>query len=623
MGLIKWFEDRTGIGKILKATLYEPVPGGARWRYVWGSTLSFAILVQFITGIVLWANYSPSSQTAWESVFYLEKEMNGGTWLRGIHHYMAQVTTILLIIHLMQVVIDGAYKAPRELNFWFGMGLLGLMMGLSLTGYLLPWDQRGYWSTKVATNIIGVVPVIGEPLQRIVVGGADYGHHTLTRFFALHAGVLPALLIGLIVVHVYLFRRHGLTEAKPKKPNPRKFKRDGWFWPDQIFRDAVACLAVLGAVLGMVWVSGGADLTAPADPGERFPARPDWYFMFLFQFLKFFEGEALLIGSIVIPTVIGLILMAMPFIARMFRWGHRFNVVFLWLLLIAVATLTGWAYWDDAHNDEYQFAVERAHLDADRVQELARFPEGIPPVGAMVILHGDPLTQGPRIFASKCASCHTYEGHDGLGREQKEPSAPDLKDMGSREWLAGFLDPEQIETPKYFFDTAFIKPDEDGKKSRMVEYVHGLGDLSDEGREQLDKIIAAVSAEAELPAQAEIDTRDAKMIEEGIDLFFTGIDGVSESCADCHGFDGEESEAARTPDLTGWSSRQWLIDFTKNPEHSRFYGSANDRMPVFEEEKIFTDKQIELVTDWLRGDWRRFDDDGNEVNGDGTLLNGD
>ena len=171
------------------------------------------------------------------------------------------------------------------------------------------------------------------------------------------------------------------------------------------------------------------------------------------------------------------------------------------------------------------------------------------------------------------------------------------------------MDPEQIETEKYFFGTAFVKPDEDGKKSRMVEYVHELADLSDEGRAQLEKIVIAVSAEAELPLQIEQDKADAELVEEGTDLFFTGIDGVSESCADCHGFDGEESEAARTPDLNGWSSRQWLIDFTKNPEHSRFYGSANDRMPVFEKERIFTDKEIELVVDWLREDWVRFEEE--------------
>src|SRR5215467_3140398 len=186
-----WADQRTGCRRIVHEALYENVPGGARWRYVWGSTLTFALAVQFITGIFLWMGYSPSAQTAWESVDYIQNEMWGGWLLRGIHHYTAQVMTVLLVLHLMQVVIDGAYKAPREINFWFGLVLLQIVLGLSLTGYLLPWDQKGFWATKVATNILGITPVVGHALQKIVIGGSEYGHHTLTRFFALHAGVLP------------------------------------------------------------------------------------------------------------------------------------------------------------------------------------------------------------------------------------------------------------------------------------------------------------------------------------------------------------------------------------------------------------------------------------------------
>ena len=125
--------------------------------------------------------------------------MPGGWLLRGIHHYMAQLMVPLLVLHFMQVLIDGAYKAPREFNYWFGLGLLGLTLGISLTGYLLPWDQRGYWSTKVVTNLAGNVPVIGDSLQRVVVGDANYGHHTLTRFFAPRAR----------------------ASAAPSKPSPR------------------------------------------------------------------------------------------------------------------------------------------------------------------------------------------------------------------------------------------------------------------------------------------------------------------------------------------------------------------------------------------------------------------
>ena len=136
---------------------------------------------------------------------------------------MAQAMVVLLVLHLMQVVIDGAYKAPRELNFWFGIALMGVTLGLSLTGYLLPWDQKGYWATAVATNLIAEVPLVGVYLQKLVVGGTEYGHHTVTRFFALHAGVLPGALIALVVGHIYLFRRHGIHA---KEPRP---KRDSYF----------------------------------------------------------------------------------------------------------------------------------------------------------------------------------------------------------------------------------------------------------------------------------------------------------------------------------------------------------------------------------------------------------
>jgi len=168
-----WLDQRTGIRKISREALFENIPGGSRWRYVWGSTLSFAFVVQVITGLVLWMGYSPSSQTAWESVYYLQNEMFGGWFLRGLHHYTAQAMNILLVLHLMQVVIDGAYKAPREVNFWFGLGLLLLVLGLSLTGYLLPWDQKGFWATKVATNIVAITPLLGPGLQKLIIGGTD------------------------------------------------------------------------------------------------------------------------------------------------------------------------------------------------------------------------------------------------------------------------------------------------------------------------------------------------------------------------------------------------------------------------------------------------------------------
>ncbi len=202
-----------------------------------------------------------------------------------------------------------------------------IVLGLSLTGYLLPWDQKGYWATRVATNLLGVVPGVGTSLQQLVVGGASYGHHTLTRFFALHAGVLPAALVFFLVLHVALFRRHGICSKQPAKG------ADASFWPDQVLKDAVACLAVLLVVLALClrpgeWFSseggvafgpeGGAELSAPADPANQYSAaRPEWYFLFLFQFLKHFEGwgeQGELLGAVVIPSLVMLGLFLMPLV---------------------------------------------------------------------------------------------------------------------------------------------------------------------------------------------------------------------------------------------------------------------------------------------------------------------
>ncbi len=587
---LDWLDARTGYRKLTQAALYEHVPGGARWRYVWGSTLTFAIVVQFITGIFLWMNYSPSAQSAWESVYYLNDITPGGFLLRGIHHFMAQLMIPLLVLHFMQVMIDGAYKAPREVNYWFGLGLLGLTLAISLTGYLLPWDQRGYWSTKVATNLLSGVPVVGGSLQRLVVGDANYGHQTLTHFFALHAGVLPAAMVALIIGHVALFRKHGLTPKLPKK-GP-----DAMFWPDQVLKDGVACLAVMVAVLLLVWIFKGAELGAPANPAEPYSAaRPDWYFMSLFQFLKYFEGERLIWGSLILPGMAFLLLMLMPFLGQ-WKLGHRFNLFVLFAGLVGFATLTTIAFTKDARDPHYKAAVAQARSDAERAKHLATERKGIPTEGALALLREDPLTQGPRLFASQCASCHTYNGHDGMGAPLKEPaSAADLGGYGSRKWLAGFFDPKQIKELKYFGGTAFVHPKEGEKVGKMIRYiVEDVPALTDEEKAQLPKVLAALSAEAALPSQKPADTKDAALIEEGKKLIADG----ALKCTDCHQYHNDEPGSG--PDLTGYASKPWLVEFLKNPGHERFYGKHNDRMPAFGKTSRLNAHELDLLIRWLR-----------------------
>ncbi|MEE2947618.1 MAG: cytochrome b N-terminal domain-containing protein [Verrucomicrobiota bacterium] len=648
--LLDWLDHRTGIRRLTREALFENIPGGSRWRYVWGSTLTFTIFVQFITGVFLWMGYSASSGDAWESVNYIQNEMTGGWLLRGIHHWTAQFMPVLLLLHLMQVIVDGAYKAPREVNYWFGVLLLLLVLALSLTGYLLPWDQKGFWATKVATNLINLVPFIGPELQQLVIGGTDYGHHTLTRFFALHAGVLPGLLVLLIVGHVYLFRRHGITPAEPVT------KRDAYFWPDQVFKDVVACLAVTVAVLAVVLWSHGAHLGSPADPSEPYSAaRPDWYFLFLFQFLKlpYFAGENEVWGAIYIPGMaIGLICL-MPFIGR-WKVGHVFNIGILFVFLGGAGALTYLAKQEDVagpNSAMYLRGVVGDNRDAQRVTALAK-ARGIEST-ALSLLKNDPKTQGARLFAQHCASCHRYGGHDGLAVEMasaipiddltkrtgltsrifsgdavhpdwlarqsgtqsswqtvqsvldskadgpfdviagtklpEKQSAPDLKGFATRQWIRDLLDPDQYLSTRYFGGTAH----KDGAMYKKFLNRKVRKYDADE-RRMLDAIVAALSAQAKLPAQA---PADEALIRQGVQYLTDDI-----GCIDCHAF-GEPDPDVDGPDLTGYGSRQWIIDIVKNPEHEKFYPDNNDRMPAFGVKKILTDAEIGLIADWLRGDY--------------------
>ena len=660
-GLADWFDDRTGYRALVHEALYERVPGGARWRYVWGSCLVFAFMTQVITGLVLWASYSASAQTAWESVYYIQHEMAGGWLLRGIHHVMAQAMVVLLALHLMQVVIDGAYRAPREVNFWLGLILMQLVLGMALTGYLLPWDQKGYWATRVATNLAGLVPLVGPSLQQLVVGGPDYGHHTLTRFFALHAGFLPATLVGFLVLHLTLFRKHGLHAKQPIT------KPDAMFWPDQVLKDAVAMLAVMAVVLGVILmpalramlagepiVTGhlGAELGAPADPSQPYAAaRPEWYFLFLFQFLKVFEGwgaSGEFLGAIVVPGLTLGLMFLMPIIGR-WKLGHRFNIAFTLAILAGAGLLTAMALHEDYYalwadktayadveellkktggdeqqlaaalgNDEaklaefekrrheyeairkseaFLVAVKQAKADAERAVDLAGRPEKIPPAGALSLVRSDPLSQGPLLFAQHCASCHAHidPAKPEAAAIFAQASAANLFEFGGLVWARGLLDPEQVAGPAYFGNTAHSDGD-------MVSFV--TDELSDPDLwkpDEVEAVIVALAAEAELPTGG----ASADLVAKG-----RGLMADTDRCGSCHAYADNETELGYAPDLNGWGSREWLVGIITDPTHQRFYPEDNDRMPSFGVGSnggppTLTEDQIGLIADWLRGSWYR------------------
>lgn len=619
--LLDWLDDRTGYRHLVHEALYESIPGGARWRYVWGSTLVFAFFVQLVTGFALWAAYSPNAQGAWESVYYIQHEMQGGWLLRGVHHYMAQAMVVLLALHLMQVVIDGAYRAPREINFWLGLILMMIVLGLSLTGYLLPWDQKGFWATAVATNIAGSTPLVGEPLKRILVGGTTYGHHTLTRFFAIHAGLLPALLVLFLAMHIYVFRRHGI------KSRPAELRRpDASFWPDQVLRDGVACLAVLAVVLFLVWLPAitegkppGADLGPPADTTAQYvAARPEWYFLWLYQLLKYFPGNYEIVGSHVVPGAGMLILFLMPFIGR-WKLGHVFNVGFLAVAFLGIGGLTAVALRADARDASYLAQKEDDRRTAERLPALIEQVR-IDARGALALVREDPCLQGPKLFARHCSSCHQYNGHDGTGETPSEPAtAADLGNFATPDWWRSLLVDygahfaAMKNAPWYKEALAQI---EAGDFPSFIDLEEGeMAGWSTDNREALENpknkrhldglahFLAAQSGRSDLQLDDELvqlgrETMSSLKLAEG---------ELTRGCAGCHArfqpdapFVEGDINNRGYPELTGYGSVAWLKSFITNPGSPRHYDDKN-RMPAFGEQ--LTPQEIELIARWLAGDY--------------------
>ena len=215
-----WLDERTGWRNIWETLFLRKIPK-TTWAYTLGSATLFVAINQIVTGILLSVFYVPSPQDAYDSVRYITDTVTLGWLIRGLHHWGASAMVILAVLHMLRVIVYGAYKYPREVTWLTGIALLLIVIGFGFTGYLLPWDQKAFWATTVGTRIIGVVPVIGDWLLRLLRGGPELSGVTLTRFFGVHVWVLPALLLVLLGVHLFLVFKIGIS-APPKKEESRE-----------------------------------------------------------------------------------------------------------------------------------------------------------------------------------------------------------------------------------------------------------------------------------------------------------------------------------------------------------------------------------------------------------------
>ena len=210
-----WLDERMGWRAVWEAIFLRKVPK-VNWFYTLGSATLFVAVNQAVTGILLMIYYVPTPDHAYDSVQYITTQVAGGWLIRGLHHWGASVMVVLVVLHMLRVIIYGAYKYPREVTWMTGVVLLLVVIGFGFTGYLLPWDQKSYWATTVGTRIAGVVPFLGDWILRIMRGGNDLSAVTLARFFGAHVWVLPATLLLLVGTHLFLVIRNGISEI-PKR----------------------------------------------------------------------------------------------------------------------------------------------------------------------------------------------------------------------------------------------------------------------------------------------------------------------------------------------------------------------------------------------------------------------
>jgi ubiquinol-cytochrome c reductase cytochrome b subunit len=305
-----WFDHRTGLESGIRNFLYEEIPGSSGWHQVLGSVAIFLFLVQAFTGILLAFNYAPTPGDAYNSLKYIITEVTGGRLIHGLHHWGARMMIVVVVLHMAQVFLFGAYKKPREATWMVGVVLLLLTLAYGLTGYLLPWDNRAYWGTVVTTQIASQVPLLGSYLQRFLGTDGSIGVVTFARFYALHVLILPPLTTFLIIFHIHLVRKHGVAPT-PGDAGPTKK-----FFPEQMLKDVIAIFTAF-VILYLMALFVAVPLERLADPTDlTYVPRPDWYFLFLFQTLKFFKGSLEPLGSVLLPSLGVLALFLTPFVDR-------------------------------------------------------------------------------------------------------------------------------------------------------------------------------------------------------------------------------------------------------------------------------------------------------------------
>jgi len=416
-----------GWPEYLKPFMEKPLPDNLNWTVTLGSILVLLFAVEAATGMLLAMYYNPSPDLAYMAIDYIMEKVFLGRILRGIHHWGASAMVILVFTHLISCFFYGAFKPPREITWMIGGCLFLLTLGFGFTGYLLPWDQKAYWATVVGTNIPRNIPIIGTFLTKLLLGGETVSGLTLTRFYAIHTLILPALTAVCIGVHIYLVRIHGISEhgATEGISNGSYL-----FFPEHLFKASIAFTLVFSIILILSVVADipSEEVAGTIDP-DYLP-RPEWYYMWLFQLLTFFSGKSELIGSLVIPVAGVALLFVIPFLGRpalKSPWDRPLAIA------VCISCLVGIVYLSIIG-----ISNSKPYGEIIRVSDRKMTPSEF---------------SGLKIFVNReCAYCHHILGSGG--RREGPDLSNVVKKNRTKEWLMDFIkDPQSVSPwsimPKY------------------------------------------------------------------------------------------------------------------------------------------------------------------------------
>ncbi len=560
-----WLTDRWPFVPVWKAVMVEDIPGGSSYFYSLGSAVLFVFIIQAVTGVFQVFYYVPTVDHAYDSINYLRTQIPLGWLIHGLHYWGAQAMVVLAAIHLSQVFIWGAHKKPREFTWLLGVSNLLLILAMSFTGAALPWDVKGFWATEVGTSIAGTVPLIGDFIKRLLRGAEDMGQLALDRMFATHILVVPLLLAGSVLIHLVAFRRK--HAAGPWSERKRR-TTTGVFWPDQLLKDVILSCVVL-VVLLVLCAWSPAPTTGPADASDlSVQPKPEWNFLFLYQFIKAFKGPFEPVGTVLFPLAAVVFLFLVPFLTRTQERDPLRRPLGMGLFLAAWAAIV---------------ALTVSGALSHPGQGPSAASSKVAPAGGPAPKAGGQAgaSEGSSLFQSMgCGDCHKVNGRGGA-------VGPDLSNEGSagrgESWLA-----EQIKSPKSHnprsIMPAFGSRLTAAEIQSLAAYLSELkgsraGTTAEEkpavkapGSAGQVKPAAPKAAEEAAPSPGAPAKGSSQAMSQGVALF------KSAGCIGCHKVNGPGGNVG--PDLSeegGKRTVEWLAQQIKDPKSH----NSQSIMPAF------------------------------------------